>query len=197
MQTLHLETAWFVSWYRYNCLLSFEDPVLKHSWQPSCAIHMPFINIIKYLFHYSNFHTIRPLPHRLQSTWNRILNETDNATWSLGHLELWGIFLFNTLMLFYLSCSTDENWFLWPTAHLNAVMLLSSSCFQFSTCNQTLSPTQAKTRRLFKFWDPYTGYSGFQPLQIVNTGTLSMDKLNVVLLGLGVVWGGDWVIVRH
>ena len=100
MQTLHLETAWFVSWYRYNCLLSFEDPVLKHSWQLSCAIHMPFINIIKYLFHYSNFHTIRPLPHRLQSTWNRILNETDNATWSLRHLELWGIFLFNTLMLF-------------------------------------------------------------------------------------------------
>ena len=100
MQTLHLETAWFDSCYRYNCLLSFEDPVLKHSWQPSCAIHMPFINIIKYLFHYSNFHTIRPLPHRLQSTWNRILNETDNATWSLGHLELWGIFLFNTLMLF-------------------------------------------------------------------------------------------------
>ena len=35
MQTLHLETAWFVSWYRYNCLLSFEDPVLKHSWRPA------------------------------------------------------------------------------------------------------------------------------------------------------------------
>ena len=107
---------------------------------------VPFINI-KYLFHSIPTSTpIRTFSHRLKSTWNRILNETDNATWLLGHLELWGIFLFNTSMLFYLSCSADEHWFLWPTAHLNAVMLLSSSCFQFSICNQTLSPTQAKTR---------------------------------------------------
>ena len=127
----------------YNCLLSFEDPVPKHhSWQPSCAIHK-----YHYLFHSIPTSTpIRTFSHRLKSTWNRILNETDNATWLLGHLELWGIFLFNTSMLFYLSCSADEHWFLWPTAHLNAVMLLSSSCFQFSICNQTLSPTQAKTR---------------------------------------------------
>ena len=107
---------------------------------------VPFINI-KYLFHSIPTSTpIRTFSHRLKSTWNRILNETDNATGLLGHLELWGIFLFNTSMLFYLSCSADEHWFLWPTAHLNAVMLLSSSCFQFSICNQTLSPTQAKTR---------------------------------------------------
>ena len=69
--------------------------VLKIQFRNTADSHLvPFINIIKYQFHsFPTSTPIRTFSHRLKSTWNRILKETDNATWLLGHLGLWGIFL--------------------------------------------------------------------------------------------------------